>query len=358
MDPLRPRKGRGAISNRDGRFESLTHEAEDDGWGILDDELAPLRTTLSVDTARSIITRNDSPDVGFEQSINPYRGCEHGCIYCFARPSHAYLGLSPGLDFETKLFYKPDAARLLAAELSKPSYRCKVIALGTNTDPYQPLERRLKVTRAVLETLAEYRQPVAIITKNALVQRDLDLLSEMAKERLAMVFVSITTLDRDIARELEPRASTPQKRLETLAALASAGVPCGVMTAPVIPALTDHELENILQAASQAGASTAGYVLLRLPREIAELFREWLAAHFPGRAKHVMSLLQEARGGKDYDSTWGTRMRGTGPYADLLAQRFSKTCKKLGLNEREFDLRMDLFKAPKQEDGQMDLFGG
>ena len=356
MDPLRPRKGRGAVSNRDSRFESLTHEAEDDGWGILDEELEPLRTTLAVDTARSIITRNDSPDIGFEQSINPYRGCEHGCIYCFARPSHAYLGLSPGLDFETRLFYKPDAARLLGTELAKPSYKCKVIALGTNTDPYQPAERRLKVTRAILETLADYRQPVAIITKNRLIRRDLDLLSEMAKERLVMVFVSITTLDNDIARSLEPRASAPQKRVETLAALADAGVPCGVLTAPVIPALTDHELENILKTAADAGASMAGYVLLRLPREIADLFKEWLAAHLPGRAKHVMSLLQEAHGGKDYDSTWGTRMRGTGPYADLLAQRFEKACKRFGLNEREYNLRTDLFQVPKRNDGQMDLF--
>jgi len=354
---LTPRKGRGAVSNATGRFESEKRVAFDDGWGSAEEAPAPVATTLSVDTTRTIIARNDSPDIGFDRSINPYRGCEHGCIYCYARPSHAYLGLSPGLDFETRLFYKPQAAALLRAELCKKGYVCKPIALGSNTDPYQPTERRLAITRAILEVLREFRHPVTIVTKGALIQRDIDILSEMASQRLACVAVSITTLDRSLARVMEPRAATPQRRLETIAALAKAGIPTGVMSAPMIPALNDSEMEDILAAAKEVGATTAAYTMLRLPLELKDLFREWLETHFPNKASHVLSLVAQSHGGKIYDSNWGRRMVGYGPYADLLGMRFDRAVRRLGLARRHTEpLDTSLFRAPAKPSAQLALF--
>ncbi len=324
-------KGRGAASNPSVRFEALTLEQTHDGW--YEEEVpASLDETVLPDRARSVISTNDSPDVGFDKSINPYRGCSHGCVYCFARPTHAYLGLSPGLDFETKLFYKADAVALLEAELAKPKYRCTPIALGINTDGYQPLEKRLQITRSILAVLARCRHPVTIVTKSALVLRDLDLLADLAKDQLVSVMLSITSLTNDIKRTLEPRAASPQARLRVIKELALAGVPVGVLVAPVIPAITDHEIEAILSAAKEAGAGSAGYVLLRLPHELKALFREWLAEHYPDRAKHVMSLINLSRGGKDYDAEFGQRMRGTGPYAELLRMRFDLARRKLGLD--------------------------
>jgi len=353
-------QGRGASSNADGRFEVLRHEAFHDDWY---QEAAPVRIeeTVLPDRARSLITSNDSPDVGFDASINPYRGCSHACIYCFARPSHAYLGLSPGLDFETKLFYKADAVALLTAELAKPGYVCKPIALGINTDGYQPLERRLGITRSILEVLAHARHPVSVITKSALVLRDLDLLADLARDRLVSVMVSVTSLDEELKRSLEPRAASAQARLRVIAQLAEKGIPVGVMLAPIIPALTDHELESILSAAAAAGASSASYVLLRLPHEVKSLFREWLADRYPDRAQHVMSLIRQARGGKDYDAAFGTRMRGTGPYAELLRARFKLAVRKFGL-DGEHDrhaLTTELFRRPivtaAERQGQLSL---
>lgn len=335
------------MSNPAGRFDTLTVEQSDDGW-YQEEVPQSLQETVLPDAARSIITSNDSPDVGFDVSINPYRGCSHACVYCFARPSHSYLGLSPGLDFETKLFYKADAVKLLEAELSKPRYVCKPIALGINTDGYQPLEKRLGVTRSILEVLARCRHPVSLITKSALILRDLDLLADLARDRLVSVMLSITSLSDEIKRRLEPRTASPQARLRVIEALAQAGVPVGVMVAPVIPAITDHELEAILHAAREAGASCASYVLLRLPHEVKILFREWLLEHYPERAKHVMSLINQARGGKDYDSQFGVRMRGTGPYAELLRARFGVAARRLGFEDGKsrHELRTDLFRAP------------
>ena len=329
----RPRalKGRGALSNPPGRFDAQQISAVDDGW-YMEEEPASIATTLEPDQARGVITANDSPDIPFDQSINPYRGCEHACPYCYARPSHAYMGLSPGLDFETRLFYKADAVKALESELSRPGYVCKPIMLGANTDPYQPVERRMRVTRSVLEVLARCRHPVAVITKSALVLRDLDLLSDLARDNLASVSVSVTTLDDELKRKLEPRAAAPAARVRTLAALAAAGVPCGVMVAPVIPAITDHEMERILEACAGAGVRWAGYVLLRLPYEVKDLFRQWLAEHYPDRAAHVMSLIHEMRGGRDNDPRFGSRMRGTGPYAQLLRNRFKLACQRLKLD--------------------------
>ncbi len=351
-----PVKGRGAASNPAGRFERLTHEKAHDGWYEEEILQSPHETVLP-DRARGIITTNDSPDVGFDQSINPYRGCSHGCVYCFARPTHAYLGLSPGLDFETKLFYKADAVKLLEAELSKPRYVCKPIALGINTDGYQPLEKRLEVTRGILAVLARCRHPVSIVTKSALIVRDIDLLADLARDRLTSVMLSITSLTDEIKRTLEPRAASPKGRLRTIAQLAEKGIPVGVLIAPVIPAVTDHEMEDILAAAKAAGALRAGYVLLRLPHELKILFREWLAEHYPDRAKHVMSLINQARGGKDYDSQFGTRMRGTGPYAELLRTRFELAKRKLGFapaSER-YELATHLFRPPKPDTPQLSL---
>ena len=349
-------KGRGALSNPPGRFDRTAVEGVDDGWYTqeLPDSIA---VTVETDHARTVISTNDSPDVGFDHSINPYRGCEHGCIYCYARPSHAYLGLSPGLDFETRLFYKPDAASLLRAELARPGYVCKPIMLGANTDPYQPVEKRLGVTRAILEVLAEHKHPVSVITKSALVVRDIDLLARMASERLAGVAVSITTLDPEVKRTLEPRTAAPAARLRAIKALSDTGVPVGVMVAPVIPAITDHELEAILEAAAEAGAKCAGYVLLRLPYEVKDLFREWLAEHHPLRARHVMSLVNDLRGGKDNDPNFGTRMKGTGPLAELLKKRFLVACRRLGLQSlRSFDFDTTRFIPPRKPGSpQLDL---
>ncbi|HEV7997648.1 MAG TPA: PA0069 family radical SAM protein [Stellaceae bacterium] len=351
------RKGRGAVSNASGRFEAEQRATFDDGWGSADDEPVPLATTLSVDATRTIIARNDSPDIGFDRSINPYRGCEHGCVYCYARPSHAYLGLSPGLDFESRLFYKPQAAALLAAELRKKGYACRPLALGSNTDPYQPVERRVEVTRSILEVLRDFRHPVTIVTKSALIQRDLDILCEMARDRLVMVTVSVTTLDRALARVMEPRAATPGRRLETIAALAAAGVPTGVLSAPMIPALNDSEMEQILDRARAAGATSAGYTLLRLPLELKGLFREWLEAHFPDKATHVLSLVAQAHGGRLYDAAWSKRMTGAGPYADVLRLRFDRACRRLGFDRRTTQpLDASRFRPPPQPGDQLALF--
>jgi DNA repair photolyase len=341
-------KGRGALSNPPVRFESTAVEKTDDGWGDEEEAATSLPEIVLPDRAKSVITTNDSPDVGFEQSINPYRGCSHGCVYCFARPTHAYLGLSPGLDFETRLFYKDNAAALLRAELGKRSYRCKPIALGINTDGWQPLERRLLVSRSVLAVLAECRHPLTIVTKSTLILRDLDLLQDLARDQLVSVMVSITSLDAGIKRTLEPRAAAPLARLKVIEQLAAAGVQVGVLVAPVIPALTDHELEKILEAAQSAGATSAGYVLLRLPHEVKDLFREWLAEHHPDRAAHVMSVINQSRGGKDYRAEFGTRMVGTGVFAQLLRARFDIAARRFGLKDSEarYALRTDLFRPP------------
>jgi DNA repair photolyase len=349
------RRGRGAQSNASGRYEPLARVAFDDGWQSLDD-LPPFKTTVQTDATRKIITRNESPDIGFDRSINPYRGCEHGCVYCFARPTHAYLGLSPGLDFESKLFVKPDAGELLERELSSPNYQPKVIAIGTNTDPYQPIERRYQVMRRILEVLDRAGHPVGIVTKSALVLRDLDILARMAERKLAKVALSVTTLDADLARKMEPRAATPMRRLETLRRLTQAGVPTTVMVAPIVPALNDTEIERILEAAVTAGVKEAGYVLLRLPLEVRDLFREWLMANYPDRYRHVMQLVRDMRGGKDYDSTWGTRMKGTGPYAWMIGRRFELACEKLGLNTARTALSTQHFRAPKAGSQQLNLF--
>jgi DNA repair photolyase len=350
-------KGRGALSNPHVRFDSSSVERADDGWYQEEDSAAPLPEIVLPDHAKTIIATNNSPDVGFEQSINPYRGCSHGCVYCFARPTHAYLGLSPGLDFETRLFYKDNAAGLLRAELGKRSYVCKPIALGINTDGWQPLEKRLRVSRSVLEVLAECRHPVSIVTKSALILRDLDLLQELARDRLVSVMVSVTSLDNDIKRTLEPRTASPQARLKVIEQLSRAGIPVGVLVAPVIPSLTDHELEHILRAARAAGATSAGYVLLRLPLELKDLFREWLTEHYPDRAAHVMSLINQSRDGKDYQSEFGTRMVGTGVFARLLSKRFEVAKRKLELEDGEgrHELRTDLFRPPCASGPQMTL---
>jgi DNA repair photolyase len=329
---------------------------EDDGWLPDDEPLPPLATTVSVQQSRTIIARNDSPDIGFDRSINPYQGCEHGCVYCYARPTHAYHDLSPGLDFETRLFAKPDAAKLLRAELAKPGYRCAPMALGTNTDPYQPVERDWKITRSVLEVLAECGHPFTIVTKSALVERDLDVIAPMAARRMARVFVSVTTLDKSLARTLEPRAAAPRRRLQTIAALAAAGVPTGVMVAPIIPQLNDKDLEAILEAAAHAGAKHAGWVILRLPLEVAPLFRDWLAEHQPLRAAHVMSIVRQVHGGRDYDATFGKRQRGSGVYAQLVEKRFSIACKRFGLNEDREALDTSRFTPPAANPAQLQLF--
>lgn len=350
------RHGRGSVTNAGGRFEPRVTEAFDDGWGEPDD-LPPFRTETTMERAVTIITRNQSPDIPFDRSINPYRGCEHGCAYCYARPSHAYLGLSPGLDFETRLFAKPNAAELLERELSDPKYVPREIALGANTDPYQPIERRFRITRAVLEVLARVEHPVTIVTKSALVTRDIDLLGPMAAKGLARVAISITTLDPGLSRRMEPRAPTPSRRVEAVRALAAAGIPTAVLMAPIIPAINDHEIETLLETVAAAGARDAGYVLLRLPLELRELFREWLLTHYPGKLRHVLSLVQSTRGGKDYDSRFGQRQTGTGYYAELVAKRFRLASDRLGLGKRAVGrLRCDLFRRPVAQGGQMSLF--
>ncbi|AKI01541.1 DNA repair photolyase [Hoeflea sp. IMCC20628] len=347
-------RGRGAGLNMSGRFEISNREVFDDGWSSLED-LAPFKTEVQIEKPRTIITKNQSPDLSFDRSINPYRGCEHGCVYCFARPTHAYMGLSAGVDFEAKLFAKPDAPRLLERELSKPGYKVQPIAIGTNTDPYQPVEKQWRITRQLLEVLEAAGHPVGIVTKSALVVRDIDILSRMASKGLARVALSVTTLDRKLARTLEPRASTPEKRLETIRALSEAGIPVSVMAAPVIPGLNDHEIERILDSAKAAGADAAGYVMLRLPIEVSPLFRDWLLRHYPDRYRHVMSLVRSMRGGKDYDAEFGTRMRGTGPYAWQIGRRFELTAKRLGLNLRKSPLRIDHFVPPHGEGVQLSL---
>lgn len=350
------RKGRGAVSNITGRYESHASESFDDGWDKEAEELPSLKTTVLPEKAKSIISRNQSPDISFSQSINPYRGCEHGCIYCYARPAHAYVNLSPGLDFETKLFYKENAAGLLEQELRKPGYQCSMISLGANTDPYQPIERQYKVTRSILEVLDRYQHPVGIVTKGAaLLERDLDILASMAKRNLAMVFISVTSLKDELKRTLEPRTSGPAARLRLIKKVAEAGIPVGVMYAPVIPFVNDAEMESVLTAARQAGAEWAGYVMLRLPHEVAPLFREWLNTHLPLKADHVMSLVQQMRGGKDYRAEWGKRHRGEGAYADMLAQRFALTCQRLGLNRKRRVLDTGRFRVPPKVGDQLTL---
>ena len=349
------RRGRGAHSNASGRYEPLARIALDDGWQKLE-ELPPFKTTVAIDATRRIVTRNDSPDISFDRSINPYRGCEHGCIYCFARPTHAYLGLSPGLDFESKLFAKPEAPRLLERELSEPKYAPRTIAIGTNTDPYQPIERQHQIMRRILEVLDHFGHPVGIVTKSALVLRDLDILSRMAKRNLVKVALSVTTLDASLARIMEPRAPTPARRLDALRQLSQAGVPTSVMVAPVIPAINDAEIERILDSAAALGVNGAGYVLLRLPLEVRDLFREWLIANFPGRYRHVFKLIRDMRGGKDYDSTFGTRMTGAGPIAWMIGRRFEAACDKLGLNKTRTKLTTEHFSPPRREPAQLDLF--
>ncbi|HYD44114.1 MAG TPA: PA0069 family radical SAM protein [Phenylobacterium sp.] len=350
-------RGRGARSNASGRYEALTQEAFDDGWTVEDEAPPPLRTELQPEKAKTIIAKNDSPDVGFSRSINPYRGCEHGCIYCYARPAHAYMGLSPGLDFESKLFFKPQAGALLERELSAPRYKPQIIHVGGNTDPYQPVERKLRVTRQVLEVLQRFRHPFSIITKSALIQRDLDILAEMASDNLVRAAISITSLDRKLARSMEPRAATPPKRLEALRRLSEAGVPTVVMFAPVIPGLNDHEGEAVLEAAAKAGAVGAGYVALRLPLEIKDLFREWLETDHPDRAGRVMSLVRQMRGGRDYDMNWGVRMTGQGPIADLMSQRFRRAKKAFGLDRDPPPLDLGKFRVPPRPGDQLGLFG-
>lgn len=348
------RRGRGAGLNIGGRFEPLSREAEDDGWNSLED-LPPFRTEVQVEKPRSVISRNDSPDIPFDRSVNPYRGCEHGCIYCFARPTHAYMGLSPGLDFEAKLFAKPDAARLLERELAKPGYKVRPIAIGTNTDPYQPIEKEWRIMRQVLEVLQACNHPVMIVTKSAMVTRDIDILAPMAEKGLAKVGLSVTTLDRKLARLMEPRAATPGKRLEAIKTLSEAGIPTTIMMAPVIPALNDHEIERVLDSGKAAGAASASYVLLRLPLEVSPLFRDWLLRNYPDRYRHVMALVRSMRGGKDYDAEFGKRMKGAGPYAWQIGRRFEMAAKRLELNLTRRPLNCDLFVPPLGTGVQLSL---
>ncbi len=348
------RRGRGAGLNPSGRFEPQQREAFDDGWQNWE-ELPPFKTEVQVEKPRTAITRNESPDIPFDRSINPYRGCEHGCIYCFARPTHAYMGLSAGLDFEAKLFAKPDAAKLLERELAKPGYKPRVIAIGTNTDPYQPIEKEWRIMRQILEVLNKANHPVAIVTKSALVMRDIDILKEMAARNLVRVGLSVTTLDRKLARAMEPRAATPPRRLEAIQALSEAGIRTSIMVAPIIPALNDHEIERILDAGKTAGALEASYVILRLPLEVSPLFRDWLLQHYPDRYRHVMSLIRSMRGGKDYDAEFGKRMKGAGPYAWQISRRFEMATRRLDLTRRNIALRDDLFVPPDGSGVQLSL---
>lgn len=347
-------RGRSAGINPSGRFEQVSRHVFDDGWNSLE-ELPPFKTEVQVEKPRTIITRNESPDISFDRSINPYRGCEHGCVYCFARPTHSFMGLSPGLDFESKLFAKPDAARLLDRELSKDGYQPRTIAIGTNTDPYQPIEKQYRIMREILEVLEARGHPVGIVTKSALVTRDIDILSRMAERGLAKVALSVTTMDRMLARTMEPRASTPTKRLEAIRQLSDAGIPASVMVAPIIPGLTDQEMERILDSARAAGALEAGYVVLRLPLEVSPIFKDWLLRHYPDRYRHVMSLIRSMRDGKDYDSEWGKRMKGAGPYAWQIGRRFEITAKRLGLNVERRTLRTDQFVAAGKDQVQLTL---
>ncbi|HEV7310453.1 PA0069 family radical SAM protein [Ensifer sp.] len=348
------RRGRGAGLNMTGRYEPQSRETFDDGWESLED-LPPFKTEVQIEKPRSVITRNESPDISFDRSINPYRGCEHGCIYCFARPTHAYMGLSAGLDFEAKLFAKPDAPRLLERELARPDYKVRPIAIGTNTDPYQPIEKEWRVMRQILEVLRDANHPVMIVTKSAMVTRDIDILAPMAEKGLVRVGISVTTLDRKMARTMEPRAATPPKRLEAMRAIAEAGIPTGVLVSPIIPALNDHEIERVLEAARTAGATEASYVLLRLPLEVSPLFRDWLLRNYPDRYRHVMSLVRSMRGGKDYDAEFGKRMKGAGPYAWQIGRRFDLAVKRLGFSPTRRQLRDDLFVPPLGTGVQLSL---
>ncbi|MWD27407.1 PA0069 family radical SAM protein [Aquicoccus sp. SCR17] len=354
IDPGR-RRGRGAVSNATGRYERETRHREDDGWDLPEEE-APFRTFVTDERPRSLITYNRSPDLPFDRSINPYRGCEHGCIYCFARPSHAWLGLSPGLDFESRLVARPDAPRVLERELRARSYEVAPLAIGTNTDPYQPVEKRRRIMRGCLEVLRDFGHPVAIVTKGSLVERDIDILSDMAGRGLTRVGISLTTLDPRVARLMEPRVPAPARQLETIRRLSAAGIPVRVMTSPLVPGLTDHELEALLQAAAEAGADAASWIMLRLPREVSPLFREWLKEHFPDRAGRVMSRIREMHGGQDYDSRWYRRMRGEGPYAAMIANRFAVAARRLGLDRPTPPLRRDLFRPPLGTQEQPSLF--
>jgi DNA repair photolyase len=348
-------KGRGAVSNASGRFDSHQHEAFDDGWDSADEIERP-RTEVQTDSSRSILVFNESPDLPFDRSVNPYRGCEHGCVYCFARPTHAYLGLSPGLDFETRIFSKPNAASLLEEALRKPGYQCQPLALGVNTDAYQPVERKLEITRSLLEVLQRFAHPVSIITKSALVERDIDILRALAQQQLVSVYLSVTTLDAALARKLEPRAAAPHRRLQTIRRLADAGIPVAALLAPVIPVLTDPEMDSILAAVKDAGATSAGYILLRLPLEVSELFQQWLVAHYPLKAEHVMKRVRDTRAGKDYDSRFGIRLRGTGAFAEVIARRFQLACRRLELKPRDYALNCNAFRVPARRGDQLDLF--
>ncbi|WP_406644602.1 PA0069 family radical SAM protein [Aliisedimentitalea scapharcae] len=348
------RRARGAVTNASGRFD-LERLGVDDGWER-DEDLAPIKTSVQDEVARSLITYNKSPDLPFDRSINPYRGCEHGCVYCFARPTHAYLGLSPGLDFETRLIARPNAPQVLRQELGRVGYKVRALAIGTNTDPYQPIEKQRAITRACLNVLSDFNHPVAIVTKGALIERDIDILAPMAARGLVRVGVSVTTLDPDLSRRMEPRVPTPTRRLATIRALSDAGIPVRLMASPVVPALTDHELEALLAAGSAAGADAASWIMLRLPREVSVLWQEWLAEHVPDRADRVMARLREMHGGRDYDPRWGHRMRGQGHYAEMIAQRFVAAARRLGLDHKVPDLRCDLFARPLQAGDQLSLF--
>jgi DNA repair photolyase len=350
-----PRKGRGAGINPEGRFETTERDAFDDGW-ITPEETRPLKTTITIEPAKSIISHNQSPDVGFSQSINPYAGCEHGCSYCFARPSHAFRNLSPGVDFETRIFAKTNAAELLRKELSHPGYECSVIAIGVNTDAYQPIERELRITRSILEVCAEFNQPVGLITKNATIERDIDIIAPMAAKRLASVTISLNNLDHDVARRLEPRCAAPARRLQAIRTLSLAGIPVRVLVAPVIPFITDDQIERVLAAAREHGATAAGYVLLRLPWEVKDIFREWVERHYPLKAKHVMSRLHALRGGRDNDPSFGSRMTGSGELARLLERRFEVACRRLGFESDREALDTTLFRVPQSAGGQLQLF--
>ena len=349
-------KARGALSNDVSRFDAYTREVFDDGWHVPDDDVPPLKTEVRTEQAKSLINYVASPDLPFDRSINPYRGCEHGCVYCFARPTHAYLGLSPGLDFETKLIARTNAVEVLRRELAKPSYKVAPIAIGTNTDPYQPLEKTYRIMRGCLELLQETQHPVAIVTKGSLIERDLDILADMARKGLMRVGVSVTTLDADLSRRLEPRAPKPKRRLAMIERLSAAGVPVRVMASPLIPSLTDPELEAILAAGKSAGARSASYIMLRLPREVSPLVREWLAEHAPDRAKRVMARVRDMHGGQDYDARWNHRMRGEGAYADIIAHRFAVAVKRLGLKTKSPAMRSDMFRAPVLPNAQLSLF--
>ena len=356
--PPRISKGRGAISNQNSRFDDFSREHADDGWvsSGTDESQSVVKTEIYDDTSRTIITRNQSPDVPFDRSVNPYKGCEHGCVYCFARPTHAYLGLSPGLDFETKLFVKKEAPTLLKKELSKSGYQPATMALGANTDPYQPVERKLQITRQLLEVLRDFHHPVAIVTKSALIERDIDILAYMAKQGLVQVAVSVTTLSPELSRHLEPRAPTPSRRIEAIQALHKAGIPVGVLFAPVIPSLNDGEMESVLQTCTDAGSQFAGYVMLRLPHEVKSIFKEWLEHYASLKAKRVMNILREIRGGKEYQSQFGVRMKGCGNYADLIAKRFQLACRRLGLNKARLALDSSQFRVPAAKGKQLNLF--